>query len=91
MNTSQGFLAIEAGRFLPFAEFQSRMERLIASVKSARPAQGYEEILVAGDPEWRAEAERARDGIPVEESLWQRITDLARELGIDDLRFTIDD
>ncbi len=91
MNTSQGFLAIEAGRFLPLAEFQTRMERLIANVKSARPAQGYDEILVAGDPEWRAEAERARDGIPVEESLWRRIADLARELGIDDLRLTIDD
>ena len=82
MNTSQSFLAIDVARFLPLEEFQTRMERLIAGVKSARPAQGYDEILVAGDPEWRAEADRLREGIPIEETLWKRITDLAQQLGV---------
>ena len=82
MNTSQSFLAIDVARFLPLEEFQTRMERLIAGVKSARPAQGYDEILVAGDPEWRAEADRLREGIPIEETLWKRITDLAQQRGV---------
>ena len=82
MNTSQAFLAIDIARFLPSEEFQSRMEHLVEVVKSARPAQGYQEILVAGDPEWRTEEIRLREGIPVDASLWKRLTDLAQELGI---------
>ena len=80
MNTSQMFMAIDPARFLPLDEFQSRMERLVKTVKSARPAQGYDEVLVAGDPEWRMEEERLRDGIPVDDSTWSRLQDLAREL-----------
>jgi LDH2 family malate/lactate/ureidoglycolate dehydrogenase len=35
-------------------------------MKSTPAAPGCGEVLVAGDPEWRTEAERLRDGIPVE-------------------------
>ena len=82
MNTSQTFLAIDVARFLPIAVFQARMEHLVENVKSARPAQGYDEILVAGDPEWRMERRRLSDGIPVDATTWSRLADLARELGV---------
>jgi LDH2 family malate/lactate/ureidoglycolate dehydrogenase len=82
MNTSQTFLAIDVARFLPTAAFQARMEHLVETVKSARPAQGYDEVLVAGDPEWRMEKMRLCDGIPVDATTWSRLTRLARELGV---------
>lgn len=82
MNTSQTFLAIDVSRLLPLDEFQLRMERLVRTAKSARLAKGYEEILVAGDPEWRSEEVRLREGIPLDASLWKRLTALAQELGI---------
>ncbi len=82
MNTSQMFMAIDPGRFLPLREFQARIEHLVKTVKSTRPAHGYDEVLVAGDPEWRMEDERVRNGIPVDESTWTRLEALARELSI---------
>jgi LDH2 family malate/lactate/ureidoglycolate dehydrogenase len=82
VNTSQTFIAIDVSRFLSLGEFQMRMEHLIQCVKSADPAAGYDEVLVAGDPEWRAESQRLREGIPVDEALWNRVTSLARELGV---------
>jgi LDH2 family malate/lactate/ureidoglycolate dehydrogenase len=82
MNTSQAFLAIDAARFLPLEELQSRMEHLVRTVKSARPSSGYDEVLVAGDPERRSEARRLREGIPIDRGLWERLTALAREAGI---------
>ncbi len=85
MNTSQAFLAIDVARFLPLEEFQSRMEHLIATVKSARPARGFDEVMVAGDPEWRAEERRRSNGIPIEPSVWQSLNSLARELGVSPL------
>ncbi len=82
MNTSQMFLAIDVARFLTLEEFRARMEQLVAIIKSTRPAQGYEEVMVAGDPELRSEATRLRSGIPLEESLWTRLSALAGELGV---------
>jgi LDH2 family malate/lactate/ureidoglycolate dehydrogenase len=82
MCTSHCFLAIDIARLMPLAEFQARMEYLITAVKSAQPAQGYEEIMVAGDPEWRMEVQRLREGIPLDPGVWKRLTELAQELGV---------
>ena len=83
MNTSQMFLAIDVTRFVSAQEFQSRMERLIRTVKSARPAPGYNEVLVAGDPEWRSEASRRANGIPIDGALRERLRVLACDSGVE--------
>jgi LDH2 family malate/lactate/ureidoglycolate dehydrogenase len=82
MNTSQTFLAVDVSRFMSMEVFQSRMEHLVGAVKSARPAQGYDEVLVAGDPEWRMEGDRLRNGVPVDPATWSRLAALAAELGV---------
>src|SRR2546425_1942073 len=53
VRVSQTFIAIDIARFLPLEEFHARMDKLIASIKSTPPAKGYDEVLVAGEPEWR--------------------------------------
>jgi LDH2 family malate/lactate/ureidoglycolate dehydrogenase len=82
MRPSQMFLAIDIQRFLPVAEFRQRMDRLIREVKSAAPAAKYSEVLVAGEPEWRAEQERTRDGIPVSSGTWQKLVEAAERLKV---------
>jgi LDH2 family malate/lactate/ureidoglycolate dehydrogenase len=81
-RTSQTFVAIDAGRFMAAQEFQRRVEWLVSTVKSAAPAKGYDEVLVAGDPEWRAEAERRRNGIPLGDGTWECLTETAARLGV---------
>jgi LDH2 family malate/lactate/ureidoglycolate dehydrogenase len=82
MRTSQFFLGIEVARFMPLDEFQERMRSLVAMVKSSRTAKGYDEVLVAGEPEWRAEEARRREGIPLSDGVWQALVDAARRLGV---------
>lgn len=82
LRVNQMFLALDVQRFLPLDEFQRRMERLVTELKSAEPALGYTEVLVAGDPEWRMEAERRRSGIPVPVGVWQRIAAWAERLRV---------
>ena len=82
MNVSQLFLTIDVARFMPLEEFQARMEHLVTVVKSASPAQDYDEVLVAGDPEWRFEARRLREGIPIDAGTWEQLTGLASELNV---------
>lgn len=82
MRTSQCFLAVDVARFMPLDDFHRRMQSLVAMVKSARIAKGYDEILVAGEPEWRAEELRKRDGIPLSPGVWQALVEAARQLDV---------
>jgi len=79
---SQMFMAIDVSRFMPVEVFTRRMEWLVGTVKTAAPATGYEDVLVAGDPEWRAEAERRKHGIPIGEGTWECLLETARKLGV---------
>jgi LDH2 family malate/lactate/ureidoglycolate dehydrogenase len=82
-GASQSFIAIDVGRFMPVAEFTARVEELVARMKSSAPARGYDEVLVAGDPEWRHEAERRANGLPIEVKTWEELSSFARRLGVD--------
>lgn len=82
MNVSQTFLAIDIKRFLPVDEFRQRVEHFVTMMKSASPAEGYEEVLVAGDPQLRAERQRSTEGIPIPDASWKLIVRTADKLGI---------
>ncbi len=81
-RTSQTFLAIDVARFMPLEEFTTRMEKLVGMIKSTPAASGYSEVLVAGDPEWRMEAERLKNGVPVEDGNWKELCETAAALGL---------
>ena len=82
MRVSHFFLALDIARFLPVDEFVARLEHLVAHVKAARPAAGYDEVLVAGDPEWRTEAQRLRTGVEVGQGTWAQLEGLAARLQV---------
>jgi len=82
-RVNQFFLAIDVSRWMPPEEFERRKSKLVAMAKSSRPARGFDEVLVAGDPEWRTESERLRDGIPVSASLWNELATMAARFGVD--------
>ena len=82
VQVSQMFLAVDIARFMPLDEFRARMDRLIRMIKSAAPARGFSEVLVAGEPEWRMEDERRRSGIPVGHGTWKALCDAADRLGV---------
>lgn len=82
MRASHLFLAIDIARFMPMDEFIARMEWLRDTLKSSPPAAGFDEVLVAGEPEWRAEEVRRRDGIPIARGIWDELTKLAESLNV---------
>lgn len=81
-RVSQCFIAIDVARFMPAEQFEARMRELVAMMKSSAPAKGYEEVLVAGEPEWRAEDERKRRGIPVSDGTWNDLVAIAGRHGV---------
>ena len=82
MRTSHFFMALDVTRFMPVADFERRMQELVAMVKSSQPARGYDEVLVAGEPEWKMEAQRRQDGIPLSQGAWQGLVQAAQSLGV---------
>jgi uncharacterized oxidoreductase len=73
-------ICLEVERFIPLADFHSQVAGLFGFVKSAPLAQSSKEILIPGEPEARLEAERRRDGIPIEEETWSQIERVAADL-----------
>ena len=82
MNVSQTFIAIDIKRFLPVEQFEQRMEHFVAMMKSAPVAEGFSEVLVAGDPQWRAEQTRMEEGIPIPEATWKLLNRTAEKLTV---------
>lgn len=61
--------------------FDADVARYVAFVKSARPAQGVAEVLVPGEPEDIARADRLAHGLPISDDAWESIVACARRLG----------
>ena len=74
-NLGHFFLAIDPDRFVERARFDAGLRSYLQALRSVPPAQGGHPVMAPGDREWRVEAERARDGIPVD-------PDTARFLGL---------
>lgn len=86
LSVSHFFLAIDVRRFMPADEFEARMRRLLHEIRTATPAAGYEEVLVAGDPEIRIERERRERGIPFSDTDLQALREAAEALGVEPLQ-----
>jgi LDH2 family malate/lactate/ureidoglycolate dehydrogenase len=82
VRVSHAYLAIDIRRFLPLEEFNTRIAKLVGMMKSSAPATGYDEILVAGEPEKRIEQERLATGIPILEGNWRDLLEAAERLGV---------
>jgi hydroxycarboxylate dehydrogenase B len=73
-------ICLDVERFIPLGEFRQQVATFFAWVKTAPRVPGTTEILIPGEPEARLEAERRRDGIPIEDETWRQIETLAAEL-----------
>jgi LDH2 family malate/lactate/ureidoglycolate dehydrogenase len=82
VGVSQSFLAIDVERFLPLPEFKARVQRFVADLKSSPPAEGFDEVLAAGEPEWQTEQDRLRSGISIPGEVWESLFKLASQLGV---------
>jgi len=73
-------IAINISSFTPLQEFKERTDALFEAIKETPTAMGFKEVLVPGEPEFRTEEKRLKEGIFVEEKTWQDITKIAEEL-----------
>ena len=76
------FGAMRIDAFRPTAEFKQHMDNWIKRFRNAKPAKGFEKVLVPGDPEREIEAVRMKEGIPIVESVVNDLKMLAEKFQI---------
>lgn len=81
-GTCHSFMAIDPECFTGRENFKKEMDRYIKSIKESAKAQNVTEILMPGEPEYRTEAERLKQGIPLESTTLQELISLGKSLGI---------
>ena len=75
--------AINIGMFTDVEEYKAHVDKVIEGIKALPTADGFEEILVPGEPEDRIEEERGRIGIPLPPGTVRRLQEVADKLGIE--------
>ncbi len=78
-----GAMRIDA--FRPAHEFKANMDRWISRFRATKPAQGYEKVLIPGDPERAMEIERLENGIPLVASVVADLRALAERMGVESI------
>lgn len=81
-DTGHFHLAIDPERTVGRDRFAAALDGLLGELRAIAPAPGFDEVLVAGDPEDRARAARERAGVPIEPGLWRTLRALSGELGV---------
>lgn len=76
-------LCIRPDLFLPsLDDFKLRMDQLVAILKAQPLADGFDEVLMPGEPESRAEAERTRSGVPLQPDVVESLRVEGEALGV---------
>ena len=81
-NDGSLFIALNVAAFRPLEDFKTEVTDFAKFLKSSRPAPGFTEVLYPGEIEWRTAQERLRAGVPIDDTTWKTIQDLADSLGV---------
>jgi LDH2 family malate/lactate/ureidoglycolate dehydrogenase len=75
-------LALDPSRFRALGEFETGVDALVDGLRASPPLDPREPVLVAGDPEHAAHAERSRSGIPLSRAVVEDIRAVGRASGV---------
>jgi hydroxycarboxylate dehydrogenase B len=76
------FIAIDPALFAGCDSLVGKATRLTKFIKGTPSVDGVSEILVPGDPERLALAQRTVTGIPLDDSHWEKLIEVARTMGV---------
>ena len=76
-------IALSLEAFDEDTDFPKHVSNLRRRVKDVKPAPGFDEVLVPGEPEARSYALRREQGIPLPDAVWADIQRLATEFGLE--------
>lgn len=76
-------IALNIESFMPLNDFKKQVDSFIMTVKNSRKKEGVNEILLAGELEFKTKEKRRKEGIFIEDSVWNQIKEISKGLNID--------
>lgn len=76
------FIVIRIDAFSPLETFESKVNDLIKHVKSSRPANKENPILIPGEPEMLSLKNKKENGIILDDTTWQQLCQKAATLAV---------
>jgi hydroxycarboxylate dehydrogenase B len=75
-------VCVDPAAFRPADDFLDFVEDTAARIKAVPPAEGFDEVLLPGEPEARSRVARLRDGIPLPDAIWAELVETAASVGV---------
>ena len=75
-------IIIDPEQFNSGGSFSAEFDSLVQFVKSGQPAEGFDKIRVAGEPEQETMTERKLNGVPIDTNTWEEMMKLGCENGL---------
>jgi hydroxycarboxylate dehydrogenase B len=80
-------IVMDIAHFIDLQEFHESVDAFFDRLKRVKPAAGFSEVMIPGEPELRQRRALEPSGFRVDEEAWQKINEIARTHGValDDL------
>jgi LDH2 family malate/lactate/ureidoglycolate dehydrogenase len=78
--------AMRIDGFRPAQDFKDHLDNWIARFKSAKTIDPEKKVIIPGEPEYAAEIERKKNGIPLIDAVVNDLNELATKLGVASLK-----
>ena len=76
------FIVLDVAAFQPADQFNATTGAYAGVIKALKPAPGFQEVLLPGEPEFRNIDQRRAEGISVDDASWGYLLEKAAEYGI---------
>jgi uncharacterized oxidoreductase len=76
------FLVLDIAAFRPPADYARDSQAVAKRVKRTKPAPGFDQVLLPGEPEQRVAATRRAEGIHIDDATWKLLTEDAAALNV---------
>lgn len=77
------FIVLDIAAFRPLPDYQDDVAAFVDLIKETPPAEGFDEVLLPGEPELRTMEHRRVHGIPMDDTTWTQIVEAAARLGVE--------
>jgi L-2-hydroxycarboxylate dehydrogenase (NAD+) len=82
-GTGHFFGAMRIDAFQKAEDFKKKMDKWIATFRNAKPAEGFDRVLIPGDPERESEQEKIEKGIEMIPAVIKELEEIAKKLGLE--------
>lgn len=75
-------MVLRVDNFMPIDEFKGRMDAMIREFRASQPSEGFNRVMLPGEPEFEQKEQRLKTGIPLSHMLWERLVGVKEKFGL---------